>query len=103
MNSDSYSRKKIAIRLLYTILFGIVFAILTIIIKVSVIFQYIYLLISKTYNNRIRNFTNKVCVYAYKVLRYVTLNENDKPYPLKDFRKEFELPERRLFSNKGFY
>jgi len=96
MNPDSYSRKKIAIRLLYTILFLIVFAILTIIIKVSVIFQYVYLLISKTYNNPIRNFTNKVSVYAYKVLRYVTLNANEKPYPFRDFPIEFELPEKEV-------
>jgi predicted membrane protein len=96
MNSNSYSRKKIAIRLLYTILFMIVFAILSIIIKVSVIFQYVYLLISKTYNNPIRNFSNKVSVYAYKVLRFVTLNENEKPYPFKDFPKEFELPDTEV-------
>jgi predicted membrane protein len=96
MNPDSYSRKKIAIRLLYTMLFLIVFAILTIIIKVSVIFQYVYLLISKTYNNPIRNFTNKVSVYAYKVLRYVTLNANEKPYPFRDFPIEFELPEKEV-------
>ena len=96
MNPDSYSRKKIAIRLLYTMLFLIVFAILTIIIKVSVIFQYVYLLISKTYNNPIRNFTNKVSVYAYKVLRYLTLNENEKPYPFNDFPVEFELPDTEV-------
>ncbi len=54
------------------------------------------MLISKTYNNPIRNFTNKVCVYAYKVLRYLTLNENDKPYPFKDFPIEFELPDTEV-------
>jgi len=96
MNSNPHSRKKIAIRLLYTILFLIVFEILKIIIQLSVLFQYIYLLISKTYNNPIRNFTNKVSVYAYKVLRYVTLNENDKPYPFKDFPKELELPDTEV-------
>ena len=96
MNSNPHSRKKIAIRLLYTILFLIVFAILNIIIKISVIFQYVYLLISKTYNNPIRNFTNKVSVYAYKVLRYVTINANEKPYPFRDFPIEFELPEKEV-------
>jgi len=96
MNPDSYSRKKIAIRLLYTILFLIVFEILKIIIQVSVVFQYVYLLISKSYNNPVRNFSNKVSVYAYKVLRYLTLSENDKPYPFKDFPKEFELPDTEV-------
>lgn len=96
MNFNSYPRKKIAIRLFYTILFLIVFEILKTIIQLSVLFQYGYFLISKNYNNPIRSFSNKVSVYAYKVLRYVTLNENDKPYPFKDFPKEFELTDTEV-------
>ncbi len=96
MDSNSFPRKNIAIRLLYTIFFLIVFEILTIIIQVSVLFQYVYLLISKTYNNPIRNFSNKVSVYAYRVLRYVTLNENEKPFPFHDFPKEIELPDTEV-------
>ncbi|MBW1606544.1 MAG: DUF4389 domain-containing protein [Deltaproteobacteria bacterium] len=97
MNSKPFSRKKIAVRLLYTILFLIVFEIVKIIIQVSVIFQYVYLLISKTSNNPIRNFSNKVSVYAYRVLRYVTLNENEKPFPFNNFPKEIELPDKEVF------
>jgi len=96
MDSNSFPRKNIAIRLLYTIFFLIVFEILTIVIQVSVLFQYVYLLISKTYNNPIRNFSNKVSVYAYRVLRYVTLNENEKPFPFHDFPKEIELPDTEV-------
>jgi D-alanyl-lipoteichoic acid acyltransferase DltB (MBOAT superfamily) len=96
MTPNTFPRKKIAIRLLYTVFFLIVFEILKIIIQVSVIFQYVYLLISKTHNNPIRNFSNKVSVYAYRVLRYVTLNENKKPFPFQDFPKEFELPETEV-------
>ena len=92
MESKTFPRKKIIIRLLYTVFFFIVFEILKLIIQVSVLFQYIYLLISKTYNNPVRNFTNKVSIYAYTVLRYVTLNENEKPYPFNDFPEEKELP-----------
>ncbi len=97
MNSKPVSRKKIAIRLLYTIVFLIVFEIVKIIIQVSVIFQYGCLLISKTWNTPIRNFSNKVSVYAYRVLRYVTLNENEKPFPFNNFPKEFELPDKDVF------
>lgn len=97
MDSKTFLRKKIVIRLLYTIFFLIVFEILKIIIQVSVLFQYVYLLISKTYSNPIRNFTNKVSVYAYKVLRYVTLNENEKPYPFHNFPEEIELPDAEVF------
>ena len=97
MNSKPFSRKKIAVRLLYTILFLIVFEIVKIIIQVSVIFQYVYLLISKTSNNPIRNFSNKVSVYAYRVLRYVTLNGNEKPFPFNNFPKKIELPDKEVF------
>ena len=97
MNSKKFPRKKIVIRLLYTILFFIIFEILKTIIQVSVLFQYVYLLISKTYSEPVRNFTNKVSVYAYKVLRYVTLNENNKPYPFQDFPQIMELPEAEVF------
>lgn len=96
MNSKPFSRKKIAVRLLYTILFFIVFEIVKIIIQVCVIFQYVYLLISKTYNDPVRNFSNKVSVYGYRVLRYVTLNENKKPFPFSNFPKEIESPDMEV-------
>ena len=97
MESKTFARKKITIRLLYTVFFLIVFEILKIIIQVSVLFQYVYLLISKTYSEPVRNFTNKVSIYAYKVLRYVALNENEKPYPFSDFPQEIEKPEGEVF------
>ncbi len=97
MDSKTFPRKKIAIRLFYTVFFFIVFEILKIIIQVSVLFQYVYLIISKKYSHPVRNFTNKVSVYAYRVLRYVTLNENEKPYPFHDFPKEMELPDTEVF------
>jgi hypothetical protein len=97
MESKTFPRKKIAVRLLYTVFFFIIFEILKIIIQVSVLFQYVYLLISKTYSEPVRNFTNKVSIYAYKVLRYVALNENEKPYPFNDFPQEIEKPEAEVF------
>jgi hypothetical protein len=97
MESKTFPRKKIFVRLLYTVFFFIIFEILKIIIQVSVLFQYVYLLISKTYSEPVRNFTNKVSIYAYKVLRYVALNENEKPYPFSDFPQEIEKPEGEVF------
>jgi len=97
MESKTFPRKKIFVRLLYTVFFFIIFEILKTIIQVSVLFQYVYLLISKTYSEPVRNFTNKVSIYAYKVLRYVALNENEKPYPFSDFPQEIEKPEGEVF------
>jgi hypothetical protein len=96
MTPNEFSRKNIAVRLLYTLLFLIVFEILKIIIQVAVLFQYIYLFISKEYNHPIRKFSNKVSVYAYRVMRYITLSENEKPFPFQDFPEEMELPETEV-------
>ena len=86
-------RKKIAIRLLYTVLFVIVLEILKLIIQVSVLFQYVYLLITRKQSEPVRIFTNKVISYAYRIMRYVCLAENQLPYPFGDFPKEVDPPE----------
>ena len=93
LESALVSRKKIAIRLLYTLLFMVVFEILKVIIQVAVVFQYVYLFIVRTHNDPVRRFSNKVSVFAYRVMRYVTLNENMRPFPFADFPQEMDTPE----------
>ena len=89
-------RKKIAIRLLYTILNVVVLEILKVIIQVTVLFQYVYLFITRTYNEPVRRFANKVSTYAYRVIRYLSLNENTIPFPFSDFPPEIEPPEQQV-------
>ena len=86
------SRKGICIRLLYTLLYLVILEVIKLIIQVIVVFQYIYLLITLRHNDRVRNFSNKVCTYTYKVMRYLTLNENPRPFPFNDFPTEVEEP-----------
>ncbi|MEA1901487.1 MAG: DUF4389 domain-containing protein [Thermodesulfobacteriota bacterium] len=92
VKSAILSRKKIGIRLLYTLFFLVVIEILKIIIQVAVLFQYVYLFITKTYSKPVRKFSNKVSFYAYRVMRYVTLNENTLPFPFADFPEEKDAP-----------
>jgi hypothetical protein len=90
------SRTRITIRLLYTIAYLIVFEVLRVIVQLTVFFQFIYLLFTKTHSPGLRNFTNQVCTYAYRLLRYVTLNENRQPFPLSEFPDEVEPPEAEV-------
>jgi len=87
-------RKDIAIRLLYTIFFIIVLELLKLVIQLVVIFQFVYLLITCSSNEPVRKFGNKAVAYAYRVMRYVTLNENTKPFPFAPFPEEIEQPEK---------
>ena len=93
MASSEYRRKNIAIRMCYTIFFLIVFEILKLIVQACVLFQYVHLFITKKTNIPIRKFSNKVATYAYRVMRYLTLNENGRPFPFQDFPEEMEPPE----------
>ncbi len=84
------SRSKIAIRLLYTVLYLVVFEVLKAVFYVTVLFQYAYLLITRKYSQPLRNFSNKLAAYAFRVIRYTTLNEQVKPFPFQEFPPELE-------------
>jgi hypothetical protein len=86
-------RKRIAIRLLYTIFYLVVLEILKLILQVVVVFQYVYLLITRRPSEPVRHFGNKVSSYAYRVMRYVCVAENALPFPLSDFPEEVEPTE----------
>ena len=94
--AGALSRKKIAIRFLYTLFFVIVLEIVKMIIQLCVLFQYVYLFITRDYNQPVRNFSNKVNVYAYRLMRYVTLNENLRPFPFGEFPQEIDPPEAQI-------
>jgi Domain of unknown function (DUF4389) len=86
------SRKSIAVRLLFSLLFFIIFELLKIIVMFSTLFQFIYLFLAGTYSQPLRRFCNKLSSYAYRVLRFVTLNDNSKPFPFADFSREMDPP-----------
>jgi hypothetical protein len=87
------SRKQIGIRFLYSLLYLIVLEVIKVIVQVTVILQFIYLLITQKYSEPLRSFSNKLSAFAYRVIRYATLNENIRPFPFNDFPGEMEKPE----------
>lgn len=86
-------RLKILLRLLYAILFLLVFEILRLVVQVTVLGQYLYLLVVGSPCEPLRKFGSGVADYAYRVIRYLTLNENERPYPFTRFPGEIEPPE----------
>lgn len=93
VEETSVTRKQIGVRLLYTLLFLIVFEVLKLIIQVAVLFQFVYLLITKGYSKPLRSFSDRLSSYVYRVIRYVTLNENQRPFPFSEFPPEMEQSE----------
>ena len=86
------SRTQIVIRLLYTVLFLIVFGIVHFLINLATIFEYIVLLITLKPNEPVRRFANQVAAYGYRVMRYLTLNDNTRPFPFSELPQDMEPP-----------
>jgi hypothetical protein len=84
------SRKNIAIRFIYALVFLVMFEILKIILQFTVLFQYVYLLITKKHSEPVREFSNKLATYIYKIIRYVTLSDNDRPFPFNSLPDALE-------------
>jgi len=87
------SRKAIAMRLLYTVLFFVAFELVKTAVHLSVVFQYIYLFITQKPCEPVRRFANQATTYAYVLLRYLSLNTNARPYPFAPFPAEKDQPE----------
>lgn len=96
IQNNEVSRKDVALRGVYTVFFLIVFEILKAVIYLTVIFQYIYLFVTKSYCDSVRDFANKLSTYTYKVVRYMTLSENKRPFPFVDLPEEMEPPEHNI-------
>jgi hypothetical protein len=90
------SRKPIAIRLLYTLLYAAIFEVVKTIIFLITIFEYFLLLLTLKHNEAARTFANQSATYGYRLMRYLTLNENQRPFPFSAFPAEIELPDEEV-------
>ncbi|MGA2404121.1 MAG: DUF4389 domain-containing protein [Syntrophobacteraceae bacterium] len=93
MSQGGIPRGKILIRLIFTLICLVILSIMHFIIQMTTLIQYIVLLITRSYSEPLRSFSNKAAVYVYRLIRYVTLNENARPFPFAEFPKEMESPE----------
>jgi hypothetical protein len=90
------SRKQVAIRLLYTLLYVAIFELVKTVVLLITLFEYFLLLVTLQHNEAARAFANQVATYGYRVMRYLTLNENQRPFPFSDFPAEIELPDEEV-------
>ena len=88
-NADK--RSAMLVRLIYTIICLIAFEVVEIMVALLVLFQYGQLLLLGRRNDNVRKLGNKLSFYAYRILRYATLNENSRPFPFGNLPKDEEV------------
>ena len=93
LSQGGIPRVKIGIRLIFTLLFLVILSVMHFLIQMTTLIQYVVLLITRSYSEPLRSFSNKAAAYVYKLIRYITLNENTRPFPFTEFPREMESPE----------
>lgn len=83
----SVDRMDILKRFLVTLVCLLVFELVRLLVQATVLFQFLYMLIARQHSDPLRKFSNRLSCFAYRLLRYSTLNENDKPFPFSEFPK----------------
>jgi hypothetical protein len=78
-------------RILYSIFFAIVYSLVEALMTALVIFQLAYSLVTEQApSERVRDFGNRLCTYAYQLFRYLTHNSSERPFPFADFPEALE-------------
>lgn len=85
MDGSKIDRVAVLKRFLYTVIVLICFEAVKLLVQLTVLFQYGWLLISGGRSEPLRAFSNRLSEYAYRILRYSTLNENRRPFPFNEF------------------
>lgn len=85
--SNQYEGNAGWMRVLFVALFWIVFYLSQLVIAAVVVAQCAFTLISGTPNAHLLNFGDSLCRYVQEILRYVTFNSDQRPFPFSDFPK----------------
>jgi hypothetical protein len=87
-------RKETAIRILLTVLFVVIVErIIEAVLALVILFELVYTLITKRAPGaRVRRFANRTLSYGYRIMRFLTYNEPEPPFPFADFPSEVEPP-----------
>ena len=87
-------RKETGIRILLTVLFVVILRAVDIVFGVIVLFQLIFALITKRRpGDRVAHFANRIITYVVQLLRYLTYQEDHRPFPFSDFPGESAPPD----------
>ena len=76
------------LRGLFMLLFAVIFNIAEILLGVIVVFQFLHVLVTGAPMPRLVGFGESVGRFIYQILRYLTFNTEDRPFPFADWPGE---------------
>jgi len=86
--------KSIWIRLLFILLFCLLYSVAEFVIIAVVVYQFLHVLLTGgSKDEKIANFGLQLSTYVYQILQFQTFNTETKPYPMSDWPSEKRLVE----------
>lgn len=72
-------------RVLFIIIFWLIFNLVELVLAVLVLFQVLAVLFSGERNQRVLDLGAQLSLYAYRILQFVTFNSDSRPFPFSDW------------------
>lgn len=73
------------LRLLYMVLFAIIYSVAEVVLFAVVVFQFLSVLFTGNRNEKLLALGGQLSTFIYQVLRYLTYNSDLKPYPFDEW------------------
>ncbi|MFT6407622.1 MAG: hypothetical protein ACJAQ6_001035 [Arenicella sp.] len=100
--SNQYEGNAGWMRVLFVALFWIVFYMSQLVIAAVVVAQCAFTLISGGPNAQLLSFGDSLTLYVHEILRYVTFNSDQRPFPFADFPKsDLVIPEETVIKSEN--
>jgi hypothetical protein len=96
LQGEKIPRGKIGVRLIFTLICLIIFYVIQFVVQALALIQFIILLITRSYSEPLRKFSNQASTYVYRLVRYITLNDNARPFPFSEFPPVIEPPDETV-------
>jgi hypothetical protein len=85
--------KETGMRILLSVLFLFIVNIGYAVVGAVTVFSLLFALLTKRPpGDQVKKFANRTVSYLYRILRYLTYNDNEPPFPFADFPQELEPP-----------
>ncbi len=78
---ENLKRRSTWLRLLYMMIFFVIYALTRIIFAAVVVFQFLFVLFTAETNKQLTELGQSLATYTYQIMRYLSFNSDDKPFP----------------------
>jgi len=73
------------LRLFFMLLFAVIYSVAEVVLVMVIVFQFLCVLLTGKRNDKALSLGAQLSTFIYQVLRYLTYNSDERPYPFSDW------------------